>query len=316
MQIIDFTEEWILAASRLAMENYLEEQSAVDCLPEAPGLPALDGLARNGLGVAAVEEGKLLGFLGAYGPWTPVFYTQNVCGVFSPIHAHGAKKENRVKIYRRMYQTAAEKWVNAGAASHAIALYAHDLSAHEAFFTYGFGMRCMDLIRQTTLPDCPGVSDCRCLELPAARHGELRHLRKSLADHLAQSPGFMRDEPRELEAWLKRRENDPPRVFAAEQDGHIVAYMEVTEEGENFAVSVPGTRNICGAFCLPEYRGRKIAQGLLRYILSVLQAEGYTCLGVDCESFNPTALNFWTKYFSVYTHSVVRRIDENAIVRP
>ena len=39
----------------------------------------------------------------------------------------------------------------------------------------------------------------------------------------------------------------------------------------------------------------------------------YVRLGVDCESMNPTALGFWSKYFDAYTHSVVRRIDENAI---
>jgi len=36
----------------------------------------------------------------------------------------------------------------------------------------------------------------------------------------------------------------------------------------------------------------------------------YNLLGVDFESFNPTASNFWLKYFTEYTHSVVRRIDD------
>lgn len=39
-------------------------------------------------------------------------------------------------------------------------------------------------------------------------------------------------------------------------------------------------------------------------------AEDYTMLGVDFESFNPTARGFWLQYFAPYTHSVVRRIDE------
>lgn len=36
-------------------------------------------------------------------------------------------------------------------------------------------------------------------------------------------------------------------------------------------------------------------------------------LGLDFESINPTAYVFWTKYFTPYTHSVVRRIDEKII---
>lgn len=42
-------------------------------------------------------------------------------------------------------------------------------------------------------------------------------------------------------------------------------------------------------------------------------AKGYTRLGVDFESLNPTAYGFWLKYFDAYTHSVVRRIDEKAV---
>ena len=30
----------------------------------------------------------------------------------------------------------------------------------------------------------------------------------------------------------------------------------------------------------------------------------------DCETLNPTALNFWGKYFDPYTYSFARRIDE------
>ena len=54
-------------------------------------------------------------------------------------------------------------------------------------------------------------------------------------------------------------------------------------------------------------------QSLLNFAMSILKAEGFIRLGVDFESFNPTAYGFWLKYFVPYTHSVVRRIDESAI---
>jgi hypothetical protein len=47
--------------------------------------------------------------------------------------------------------------------------------------------------------------------------------------------------------------------------------------------------------------------------MTTLSQEGYQLLGVDCESFNPTARGFWLKYFAEYTHSMVRRIDEKAV---
>lgn len=49
---------------------------------------------------------------------------------------------------------------------------------------------------------------------------------------------------------------------------------------------------------------------MLDYAVDILEKEGYTRLGVDFESINPTADRFWSKYFTAYTQGVVRRIDE------
>ena len=314
MKIIDFEKELMPAAYCLAMENYAEEREYVQALPENTMLPPLDELAENGLGVAAVDGDRLLGFLGAYGPWEPVFCTQNVRGVFSPLHAHASVKENRARIYQQMYQAAAEKWVRAGAASHAVTLYAHDSAANKAFFTYGFGIRCIDLIRLVGGIDCAITENFGCFELPPDRQSELRAMRQGLSDHLAQSPCFMKDSAEDTADWIAKREQKPPRTFVAETGGNIAAYLEMKDEGENFAAYSPDMLNICGAYCLPEYRGSGVMKSLLGYALSVLRSEGFERLGVDCESFNPAALNFWTKHFEIYTHSVVRRIDENAVM--
>lgn len=314
MQIIDFSKDLIPAAIRLIWENYEDERAVVSTLPDLDTMPPLDELAENGLGAAAVESGVFLGFLSAYGPWGPVFTTQ-ANGVFSPIHAHAAQKEKRVAIYQRLYQAAGEKWMRAGAASHAVALFAHDTDAQTAFYFNGFGMRCMDLIRPMTPIAADITSCCAFLELPDSRFREVHPLRLALSEHLSHSPGFMYTLPEYAEDWLRRKEAAKPRVFIAEDDGRIVAYLEVDAEGENFATYAEGMQNICGAYCLPEYRGTGTIQGVLNLLISTLRAEGNTRLGVDCESINPTASHFWPKYFDVYTHSVVRRIDENILNR-
>jgi GNAT superfamily N-acetyltransferase len=68
--------------------------------------------------------------------------------------------------------------------------------------------------------------------------------------------------------------------------------------------------HICGVYAVPEARGTGLYANLLRYVEGVLAGEGYARLGVDYESFNPTALYFYPKHFAVYTNSLVRRIDE------
>ena len=125
MEIIDFKREYIEEASLLAMANYNEERTKVTCLPEVSRIPGLQSFADNGLGVAAFENRKMTGFLCCCSPFEHAFHTEAV-GTFSPVHAHGAVKENRAFLYRRMYQKAAEKWVEHKIVSHAVSLYAHD----------------------------------------------------------------------------------------------------------------------------------------------------------------------------------------------
>ena len=100
------------------------------------------------------------------------------------------------------------------------------------------------------------------------------------------------------------------RCFAAYKAEEMVAYIKIIDSGGNFACDDSSMKNICGAFCLPEYRGMGVYQNLLNFLITILKGEGYTRIGVDFESFNPTAYGFWLKYFTSYTNSIVRRIDE------
>lgn len=312
MIIKDLTIEMTEDARILLKENFEEARDNHSSIPNDVLIPLSEILFTNHLGAAAFEDGKMIGFLSGFGPWGPVFCTKDTMGVYSPLHAHAAVKENRKRIYQMLYQAAAAKWARAGAASHTITLYDPDNEAKEAFFDYGFGKRCVDLIRTTERTDI-SLPYVECEILPKDNTREIRPLRKALSDHLAESPAFMKSADSEVENWLDIRENDSPRVFAARINGEIAAYMEVQEEGENFIAAHPSMKNICGAYCLPEFRGRNIAAALLNFVLKTLNSESVSLLGVDCESINPTAIHFWKKHFAPYTQSLVRRIDENAI---
>ena len=67
--------------------------------------------------------------------------------------------------------------------------------------------------------------------------------------------------------------------------------------------------NLKGAYCKPEFRGMKIIDDLLLYVLATLKSERFEYLGVDFESYNPTANRFWGKHFAEYTNSVTRKIE-------
>ena len=311
MRTIDLSKKWIAQAQVMVEANYSEEYSVVNQLPHEINIPPLEVLFENGMGVAVVEGERLLGFLSAYGPWKPAFCTPDTVGVFSPLHAHAVQRENRQKIWRMLYQAAARKWVSHGASSHAITLYAHDSEAKDALFMYGFGVRCVDLMRD--MGEIRAANVCECVELTDSSIPDLTTLRRLLVNHLAESPCFMKHDPNWVNEWLVQKAKSDVRVFAAKADKKIVAYIEAQKEGENFVSDSANTMNICGAYCLPEYRGRGIVQSLLQRMIETFSREGYQYLGVDCESINPCAFSFWSKYFNAYTYSVVRRIDENAV---
>ena len=315
MEILSFCENHIGRAKEIALMNYSEERAAVSALPEICMLPDLDlaHFVDNGLGAAMFDGGEMLGFLCCYAPWDNAF-DSTAKGTFSPIHAHGAVFEDRVMIYKKLYQAVAEKWVRQKITYHAIALYAHDSQALDTFFTYGFGLRCIDAVRPLVTFEHEPCDGIVFSELAKTESPVLREMRKLQAAHLGESPCFMRSSTEDLKSWSDRAENRNSREFIAIKNNKPIAFIEIQNDGETFATEVSGMMSICGAFCMREYRGKGVAQGLLNHVIAILKTEGYDSIGVDFESFNPTAINFWLKYFSEYTKSVVRRIDECALL--
>jgi len=306
--IVNFEKQHIHAAKALAFANYQEERKHVPELPSTPVIPDLNWFAENGLGVAAMEGDRLAGYLCCVGPFENAFQS-GIHGTYVPLHAHGALVEARERIYQRLYQAAAEKWVDLGVLSHVITLYAHDAQGIQAFFGYGFGLRCIDAIRPVVPVPCTSAEGVTFRILPRSQVGRVRQLRRMLSAHLMQSPCFVPDSPENVERWIDMAEQRDSWVLAAEKDTEIVAFLEVKEEGENFITYTPTVQNICGAFCLPQYRGTGLFSSLLNQVVSELNRRNIPLLGVDYESFNPTASGAWRKHFSPYTYSVVRRID-------
>lgn len=309
MIIEKFTKKHIEAASKLALLNYREERAFVPSLPEDVNIPNLTYFAENGLGVAAMEGDELVGYLCVYEPWEGAFDMYDDKGTFSPTHAHGAAKENRVLIYQRMFEEAAREWHSQNILAYGVSLYAHDLDARQAFWEYGFGCRCMDEIRELKPIGEIINKDCSLAELPLEEFKSIRNLRTELDNHLKHSPCFMQFTKEELEGWLENVEKGDRRTFVARIDGDIVAYLDVAKEGENFVTYRDDMVNIQGAYCAPAYRGRGIIRDLLEFVIETMASEGYRLLGVDHESYNPTALHFWPKHFTPYTTSVTRRTE-------
>jgi GNAT superfamily N-acetyltransferase len=313
----DLNDNHVEAAARLALAEYFEERAAVPVLPGGEYFDlicnSISGMTGAGLGVAAIEDGQLAGFLTCYPPRENFFGT--AMGTFSPIHGHGAVKTERKRLYSKLYQNVAAKWVKQGILSHAIALYPHDRETVESFFWNGFGLRCVDAVRDLTAIPCETFPNSIFGELSSGEIAQLVPLKNLLIEHSRSTPMFMplsRQDIRQVKEENARRDS---RYFAAWDRDRVIAFLEIMASGENFAAEDPGMANICGAFILPEYRGTGIFTRLLSRVIETLRDEGYLRCGVDFESFNLSGSGFWLKHFTPYTYSVVRRIDER-IYRP
>ena len=305
MHIVDFSPAHIAQAQSLALQAYRAEQSHLPTLPQIDGVPDLRPFAQNGLGVAAMHDDRLLGFLCSVPLFPHAFRSTDAFGAFSPMGANAAIPADRPRIYARLYQSAAEKWAAAGASSHAICTYAHDTQTHAQLFQLGFGLRCLDAIRPTAsieVPRCDGYSFAESSPSDAPHLLDLLH---KLAAHMAQSPTFILRPP--------ITSLPSAQFFVAKHDALPVALLQIEPQGETFIAGAPDYRHITGAFCLPAHRGNGIFLRLLNYAINALQSDAVARLGVDFESINPAADHFWRKHFAPYTYGLVRRIDEHAL---
>jgi len=316
MKIVDFTHEHIPGAVELALLNYNEERKSVLELSLIETIPDLTGFANNRLGVAAFEDNKMIGFLCCYEPFDNAFGSTRVKGIFSPMGGNAAVSivpGSKAKIYAAMYQAAGEKWVRTGAVSHAVSLYTHDIEGQQQFFNYGFGLRCIDAIRSMDLIECNPCGDYYFTELSYDDCPDVYALAIKLDEHQRISPYFMNRASETYEQFSKDYLTDNTRYFGAKHGNELCAHLAITYEGETFIATGDDYKHICGAYCLPEHRGKGVYQNLLNYTISKLKNESITRLGTDFESFNPAGAKFWLKHFKAYSHGVVRRIDENVL---
>lgn len=305
-------------AGALAFGKYNAEKNKVAALPEFENCDficeMISKMNTHNLGVAAIENGKVIGFITCYAPIKD-FFGKSI-GMFSPIHAHGTIKDKSSKIYSLLYQKAAEIWVRQDILSHVIALYAHDDQAVQSFFHNGFGLRCVDAIRSINVIPFTQNDAYKYNEYTPDDYKMIAQMENRLVHHLRSSPMFMPRNPNKTEqSTASSNKEKGSRFFVARYKEKTIGFLEINDDGENFACETADMKNICGAYLMPEQRSNGVITNLLSYVSEVLLTEGYKRLGVDYESFNPTANAFWTKHFTPYTYSVARRIDERILLR-
>jgi GNAT superfamily N-acetyltransferase len=223
---------------------------------------------------------------------------------------HTAKKEHRRLIYAKMLEHGMNGWVKQGYLSFAVSMLAHDKGLIDEFFIHGYGMRCIDAIRKSERIQSStiGVS---VIEAQKEDLKDIAMLHKSHHEYYKYSPIFMPRLPEDALSDLIEWLNHPNHhLWIAKKDDEAIGYIRIQPEGETVVSLHSQVMNITGAYVEENFRSLGVASLLLDEVQRWLIEQGIHLCGVDYETINPSAYRFWNRYFTPYTVSVTRRIDE------
>jgi GNAT superfamily N-acetyltransferase len=270
------------------------------------------------LGVAALRDGKLVGYLTAM--FIPEFRGR-APGAYSPEWGHAVAPGEGADVYRGMYEALASVWVAHGCLDHAVTLLAHDRQALETWFWQGFGLCNVDAARPVGPVPAGAGAPVRVRRATAADAGALLPLLREGDEHYARAPIFLHREHLMDETALSRLLADERiSLWLAEDRSGLIGWMKEKIGATNACQVVrdAGTVAVCGAYVRADSRRRGVGSLLLRAVVNRAAAGGFERVTVDFEPANAPASSFWLKHFSPVCHSVLRHIDERvaSLARP
>lgn len=305
-------EIYVGEALEIVLSLYDEEKKSVPFLPSEEEFSSslkdrITRLFKNGEGVVAIHNSRLIGFLSGFK--VPELFGK--CkGIYSPLYGHGVLKEYGSSVYKELYKRAADIWVKNSSMSHAITFFAHDTDTVNTWFWMGFGMRCVDSIRESSPIEVRNssitIKKADVSDIPSLAEIHGKHI-----EYYRKTPIFMPTEDEDpIEDLTKWLQSDNHHLWIAYHNDKPLGYMRIQPDGESFISEHHKVMNITGAYVSQDERKSGVGAMLLDEIQEWLLENDYPLCGVDFESINTTGSSFWNKYFTPYTYSLVRRIDE------
>lgn len=317
MEIIEFEHAMIPAASLLFAANFRKQRQITPLLPDLLEDPQrvqenLIKLVEAGPAFAAVDNGRLVGYLGGF--LVDRFRGTLRKGAYVPEWGHAAVSGSRgvptrATTYRRLYRAAAGQWAEAGCQVHALTYLAHDREAERTWFWNGFGLTVVDAIRPMAPINVTAGGGLRIRPAAASDAALLAELDAEHGQHYTHSPIFMAprlsDDAAANIQFLSQPRNS---VWLAYDNETLAGFMRFDGYDFDSVAAVESTAGvlITGAYMRPEYRGQGAALALLQAALEDYQQRGLSYCAVNFESFNPEAVAFWMKYFEPVCFSVTR----------
>ena len=273
-------------------------------------MPLLQDIYKKSIGVGAVDNGSLIGYLIGI-PISNFKGTQR--GIYCPEWSHVAIGENRIKLYKLMYEKASANWVQNGCLTHAVTIMSHDNEVIDMWFRNGFGMHVINAVRNLDLLPGDINSD---VEIRKCKNDDIESvidLLIGLKRYMASSPIYLPlinvKNSKDICEWLKNSDN---AIWLGICKGQVVSIMEISNKKSNDAqiLSDEATVSVGETYTREGFRGYGITKAILQKVIEDSLTKGYKRCAVVFESQNISGSDFWLKYFKPTCFSLVRKIDD------
>lgn len=315
-EIVRLHESHVPSAARLVAQGCAALRERVPAVPpryESPDVwsSRLRRLLGRGVGVAAFEGGRMVGFLAGYS----IGLLRGRPCVLSPEWAHAAEASVSRRVFEALYPAVAPEWLRLGGEFHVICTLAHDASALQGWAWAGFGHMVCDALRPLApISVSPGGIDVR--RMTATDLEQVLPLACRLAECLAAPPVYVLDRESEDSATWEADLGDPrTAVWMAVRRGRTVGYLRQTPATEDACDVIvdEGTTSITGVYVVPDARREGVAAALLARAVDWGREQGYVRCSVDFETANSPAARLWLQYFTPVVVSLGRTLDPRLV---
>lgn len=305
----------IASAAMLSNRSYERLRSKLPflrTLSEGDFVPRIEWITRKGIVMGLIETRRLTAYLGAF----PIENFRNARrGSFGPDWCHGtAPGMDLGRTYRQLYRELAPQLISLGCRIHSFAFYASESEIVNAMELTGFGRIVMDAVRPTADLIAELQTDPVDVEISRASPQdaqELSRLNSALAAHLAAAPVLMPN-PRGMDSseWVDWLSTTGCFALLARQGGRVVGFIKAEDPqfDVSFAVHGESTLAINGMYVEVDSRCMGVGGLLLASLAREAAAAGKEIMSVDCETTNPEAYAFWSRWFEPVAWGLERRV--------
>ena len=324
-ELVPFREEHVEAAAQLITASYRVYRSSQPALPDQwtsadeRATAIRDDLTR-GPGVVALENGRLVGFLGCClqlpGPAPPLGRLRLNRAADFPETAHAAVLRDGHDVYREMYSRLSSRLVANGCFEHTVTVPAADKAAIDAWFSLGFGLQTIVgvrsigpvagapaevTVRRAALEDADAF--CSLVMRLARFHatapifsplsGDYRALRRAAEMVLTDDSAAV---------WLAIRGAAPLGLMSIQTAAEHISMDARTESGVHIAEAVTAA----------SARFEGVGTAILAHAFRWAAEAGFERCTVGWESANLLSSRFWpSRGFEPLFYRLKRRIDPN-----